>query len=121
MTKVLIADDEPNILLSLDYLLRKNGYQVFIARDGAEALAVVSAEQPKIVLLDVMMPALDGYEVCRQIRAREDGQQYKIIFLSAKSREQDIAEGYRLGADFYFSKPFSTRQLLAKIQELSKD
>ena len=114
--KILIADDEPNIVLSLEYLLRRQGYQVFIARDGQEALEVALREEPEALLLDVMMPHMDGYEVCRRLRL--ESWAGKIIFLSAKARPEDLNEGYAAGADYYFSKPFSTRKLVAKLREL---
>jgi DNA-binding response OmpR family regulator len=116
--KVLIADDEPNILLSLEFLMRKNGYEVFIARNGFEALSILKEHVPDLVLLDIMMPDIDGYELCEQIRSRAEFKMTKIIFISAKSRKIDIEKGIETGADLYVTKPFSTRDLIKKIQEL---
>lgn len=116
--KILIVDDDPNILLSLEFLLRKNNYQVYIARNGMEALSAIEQELPDIVLLDVMMPDLDGYEVCEFIRKNETYAHAKVIFISARSKESDIEKGYEMGADLYVVKPFSTRTLLEKITEL---
>ncbi len=117
--KILIVDDDPNILLSLEFLLSKNKYQVFIARNGMEALSAIEQEVPDIVLLDVMMPDLDGYEVCEFIRRNTLYAHAKVIFISARSKESDIAKGYEMGADLYVVKPFSTRTLLEKITELA--
>ena len=115
--KVLIVDDDPNILLSLEFLLSKNNYQVFVARNGMEALASIEKEIPDVVLLDIMMPDLDGYLVCEFIRKNEAYKHAKVIFLSARSKESDIEKGYQMGADLYIVKPFSTRTLLEKITE----
>lgn len=116
--KVLIADDEPNILLSLEFLMKKNGFDVFIARNGTEAMSILSEQIPDLVLLDIMMPDIDGYELCEHIRLQEQFKMTKIIFISAKSRKIDIEKGLDLGADLYITKPFSTRDLIKKIQDL---
>ena len=115
---ILIVDDEPNIVMSLEFLMRKNGYQVGIARNGTEALAAIAATSYDLVLLDVMMPDVDGYQVCRQLRQHPDYADTKVIFLSAKSREADVQKGYEVGANLYIPKPFSTRQLMEKVREL---
>ena len=115
---ILIVDDEPNIVMSLEFLMRKNGYQVGIARNGTEALAAIAETPYDLVLLDVMMPDVDGYQVCRQLRQHPDRADTKVIFLSAKSREADVQKGYEVGADLYIPKPFSTRQLMEKVREL---
>ena len=117
--KVLVVDDEPNILMSLEFLMRKSGYEVFIARDGAEALQLVYEQHPDVVVLDIMMPMVDGYEVCQLIKSTPDLQQIRVIFLSAKSKESDIERGYAAGADLYLTKPFSTKELVKRIQELT--
>lgn len=116
--KILIVDDEPNIVLSLDYLVRKNGFIPFIARNGSEALAIVEKEKPNLVVLDIMMPDIDGYEVCKQIKANASLEHTKIIFLSAKSRQEDIDKGLAMGADQYVTKPFSTKQIMQEIINL---
>ena len=115
---ILIVDDEPNIVMSLEFLMRKNGYQVGIARNGAEALAAIDQLPYDLVLLDIMMPDVDGLEVCRRLRARPDRAATKVVFLSAKSRDADVQKGYAAGADLYIPKPFSTRQLMEKVREL---
>jgi|UniRef100_UPI00404B32E5 two-component system, OmpR family, alkaline phosphatase synthesis response regulator PhoP len=116
--KILIVDDEPNIVLSLDYLVRKKGYTPFIARNGSEALAIAQAEIPDLILLDIMMPDIDGYEVCQTLKSDERFAATKIIFLSAKSKKEDIEKGLQMGADKYFTKPFSTKQLLQEMVDL---
>ncbi len=115
---ILIVDDEPNIVMSLEFLMRKNGYAVGIARNGTEALAAIAQTPYDLVLLDIMMPDVDGYQVCRELRQRPDRAGTKVIFLSAKSREEDIRKGLEVGADLYIPKPFSTRQLMEKVREL---
>jgi DNA-binding response OmpR family regulator len=117
--KVLIVDDEPNILLSLEFLMKKEGFMVFIARDGEEAFDILKKERPNIVLLDIMMPKVDGYEVCKYIRRTSDIRDAKVIFLSAKSKEVDMEKGYNVGADLYIPKPFSTRELVKKVNMLA--
>ena len=116
--KILIVDDEPNIVLSLDYLVRKKGYTPFIARNGSEALSIAHAEIPDLILLDIMMPDIDGYEVCQTLKSDERFARTKIIFLSAKSKKEDIEKGLQMGADKYFTKPFSTKQLLQEMVDL---
>lgn len=116
--KVLIADDEPNIVTSLEYLMGKRGYEVKVARNGEEALALVASFLPDLVLLDVMMPRKSGYEVCQQIREHKDWQHIKVVMLSAKGREAEVNKGLSLGADTYVTKPFSNQELIDKIDEL---
>jgi DNA-binding response OmpR family regulator len=116
--RILLVDDEPNIVMSLEFLMRKNGYQVGIARNGAEALAAIAQAPYDLVLLDVMMPDVDGYQVCRQLRSTPSQAATKVIFLSAKSQPTDVQKGYAAGADLYIPKPFSTRQLMEKVREL---
>jgi len=115
---VLIADDEPNILLSLEFLMQREGHRVVIARDGIEALQAVQRERPALVLLDVMMPGKSGFEVCQAIRADEALSQTKIVLLTAKGRDTDVAKGLALGADAYITKPFSTKELAQRVREL---
>lgn len=114
--KILIADDEPNILISLEYLMKREGYAVSVARDGDEALAAIVRERPELVLLDVMMPRRSGFEVCQQVRARDDVKDTLILMLSAKGRDTDVAKGLGVGADAYMTKPFSTRELVEKVR-----
>ncbi|MFN8310817.1 MAG: response regulator [Chitinophagales bacterium] len=116
--KILIADDEPNILLSLEFLMKKMNYEVFIARNGSEAMEILKTEIPDLVVLDVMMPDLDGYEICKHIRKTALLKHIKVVFISAKTKEVDIAKGLALGADDYITKPFSTRFLMNRVKEL---
>ncbi len=116
--KVLIADDEPNIVISLEYLMKREGHQVVVARDGEQALAMIRAERPALVLLDVMMPGKSGFEVCQSVRADETLAGVKIMLLTAKGRDTDVAQGMALGADAYMTKPFSTKELAARVREL---
>jgi len=116
--KILVADDEPNIVVALEYLLRRSGYEVQVARNGEEALKMVEASAPDLVLLDVMMPLRSGYEVCRLLRERPEWRHIKIVMLSAKGRDAEVAKGLALGADLYVTKPFSTSELMGKIKQL---
>jgi DNA-binding response OmpR family regulator len=116
--KVLIADDEANIVISLEFLMKREGYAVSIARDGPTALAAIRGTKPDLVLLDVMMPGLSGFEVCQAVRTDESLAGVKILMLSAKGRDTDIAKGQAMGADAYMTKPFSTKELAAKVREL---
>jgi DNA-binding response OmpR family regulator len=116
--KILVADDEPNIVISLEYLMKREGYTVLVARDGQEALDMIASERPDLVLLDVMMPKKSGFEVCQAVRASEALQATKILMLTAKGRDTDLAKGLALGADAYMTKPFSTRELADKVAEM---
>ena len=116
--KILIADDEPNILISLDYLMKREGFEVHLARDGLEALAVLQRERPRLALLDVMMPHKSGFEVCQALRADDALKDTLVLMLTAKGRETDIAKGLGLGADAYMTKPFSTKELVQKVRSL---
>ncbi|MBI3372885.1 MAG: response regulator [Betaproteobacteria bacterium] len=116
--QVLIADDEPNIVAALEFLLQRNGYIVHIARNGDEAMSMIERLKPDLVLLDVMMPLRSGYDVCQRVREREEWRHIKIVMLSAKGREVEVNKGVSLGADLYITKPFSTRELVARINEL---
>lgn len=116
--KVLIADDEPNIVTSLEFLMEANGYEICIARNGEEALNLVGSFAPDLILLDVMMPIKNGYEVCQAIRGNSAWQKIKIVMLTAKGRDIDVAKGLGLGADAYVTKPFSTKELIAQVKQL---
>jgi DNA-binding response OmpR family regulator len=116
--KILVVDDEPNIVLSLEFLMKQAGFQVRTASDGEAALAAVAAEAPDLVLLDVMMPRKNGYEVCQAIRANPDWKAVRIIMLTAKGREVEREKGLALGADDYITKPFSTQEVVERVREL---
>lgn len=116
--KILIADDEPNIVAALEFLLQRSGFEVHVASDGDEALRQVERHRPDLVLLDVMMPQRSGYEVCSRMREREDWRHIKIVMLSARGREAEVNRGLSTGADLYVTKPFSTLELVASINGL---
>ena len=119
--RILIADDEPNILVSLEYLLQREGFAVTLARDGQEAVEAILRDPPDLVLLDVMMPRKTGLEVCQQVRAEARLQTVRIVLLTAKGRDTDVAKGLALGANAYITKPFSTKDLVARIRSLLGD
>jgi two-component system alkaline phosphatase synthesis response regulator PhoP len=114
--RILIAEDDPNILRGLVELLEGEGYVPLPARDGKEALERFEREQPELVVLDVMMPGLSGYDVCRAIRRRDAA--VPVLFLSAKSEEIDKVVGLELGADDYLTKPFGARELTARLRAI---
>ena len=116
--RVLIVDDEPNIVTALEFLLEKRGFEVMVASNGEEALARVEAFKPNLVLLDVMMPKVSGYDVCQRMRADPRWRGIKIVMLSAKGREVEVSKGMSLGADLYVTKPFSSAELVATIDKL---
>jgi len=116
--RVLIVDDEPNIVAALEFLLEKSGYAVRVAANGEDALAQLDAFNPDLVLLDVMMPKVSGYEVCQRMRAQPQWRHIKIVILSAKGREVEVSKGMSLGADLYVTKPFSSSELVATIDKL---
>jgi DNA-binding response OmpR family regulator len=116
--KILIVDDEPNIVMSLEFLMKKAGFEVAVAVDGEDALAQVARLNPDLVLLDVMMPKKSGYEVCEALRADPARAGMKIVMLTAKGRETEVAKGMALGADAYVTKPFSTKDLVAQVAGL---
>ena len=118
MKKILIVDDEPNIVMALEYTFKKNNYEVFIARDGQEALDIVKLKFPDLIILDVMMPMVDGYATLEQIRNDANLKHTKVIFLSAKNKESDIQKGMSLGADAYLTKPFSIKKVVEQVVEL---
>jgi DNA-binding response OmpR family regulator len=115
--KVLIVDDEPNIVVSLQFLMKKAGFETSVARDGDEALLEVERFRPDLVLLDVMMPRRDGYDVCQQLRS-SGWSDLKIVMLTAKGRQTEITKGLALGADAYVTKPFSTSDLVDTVTRL---
>jgi len=116
--RILIAEDEPSILVSLQFLLRLPDYEVRVARDGDEALRLVRSFTPHLVLLDVMMPVLNGFQICERIRENPAWKEIKIVMLSARGRESEVDKGLALGANAYVTKPFSTKALLAQVREL---
>ena len=116
--EILIVDDEPNIDVPIQFLMEQEGYRVMIAERGEDALDLIYQYKPDLVLLDIMLPGIDGYEVCEIVRLNPNFRKVKIIFLTAKDREEEIAKGLALGADDYITKPFSNTELVAKVKEL---
>jgi DNA-binding response OmpR family regulator len=117
-TRVLVVDDEPNIVTSLEFLLQDAGFEVHTAGNGQEALEQAARFAPDLILLDVMMPVLNGYEVCQRLKSDPKTRGMRVLMLSAKGRDVEIAKGLELGADAYMTKPFATRDLLAKVRGL---
>jgi DNA-binding response OmpR family regulator len=116
--KILIADDEPNIVISLEFLMQRNGYEVKTAGDGEAALRLVNEFRPDLILLDIMLPLKSGYEVCQKIRENPELGATKVIMITAKGRDIEVAKGLALGADAYITKPFSTQDLLDHVKRL---
>ena len=118
---VLLVDDEPNIVLSLEFLVEQAGYEARVARDGEAALKAIEEHKPDLVLLDVMLPKRDGFDVCRKIRANSEWNDIRIVMLTAKGRDSEREKGLALGADAYITKPFSTREAMEQIKRFLDD
>ena len=116
--EILIVDDEPSIVVPIQFLMEQQGYTVMVAENGENALDIIYKYKPDLILLDIMLPRIDGYEVCEIVRLDPRYRDIKIIFLTAKGREVEIAKGLALGADAYITKPFSNTELVSKVKEL---
>jgi DNA-binding response OmpR family regulator len=116
--EILIVDDEPSVVVPIQFLMEQQGYRVMIAERGEDALDLIYQYKPDLVLLDIMLPGIDGYEVCEIVRLNPEYRKIKIIFLTAKGREEEIAKGLALGADAYITKPFSNIELVATVKEI---
>ncbi|WP_417557806.1 response regulator transcription factor [Mesoflavibacter zeaxanthinifaciens] len=116
--KILIVDDEPNIVMSLEYTFKKQDFEVYIARDGSEALEILKTQTPDVILLDIMMPNVDGYQTLSYIKSDKNLKDIKVVFLTAKNKASDIEKGLNLGADKYLTKPFSVKKIVSEIIEL---
>ncbi len=116
--RVLIADDEPNIVASLEFLMEQAGFEVRVAANGEQALELAASFRPDLVLLDIMLPKKSGYEVCQRLKSDPATRDMKVVMVSAKGRDVEVAKGVELGADAYVVKPFSTRELVAKVREM---
>jgi two-component system alkaline phosphatase synthesis response regulator PhoP len=116
--RILIVEDDVNILISIEFLLRNAGYAVVASDNGEKAWAALQAEGCDLVVLDVMLPVVNGLELCKRIRATANLQATKILMLSARGRDTEIDAGLKLGADAYMTKPFGTREFLATIAHL---
>ena len=119
-TRVLIAEDEANIVESLSFVLRRDGYEVFSALDGEAALAHVRNDRPDMMILDVMLPKLNGFEVLKRIRADPALKTMPVIILTAKGQAQDRRMAEELGVDSFMTKPFSNRDIVAEVQRLTR-
>ncbi len=116
--RVLIVDDEPNIVISIDFLLRQAGYETRVAHSGEDALRLFQEEPPDLVVLDIMLPGMDGFDVCQWIREHPEWDDVKIMMLTAKGRDVEVSKGFALGADAYITKPFSTRHFIDEVRRL---
>lgn len=116
--RILIADDEQNIVISLEFLMKREGFEVSIAVDGQEAVDRIRSDKPDLVLLDVMMPKKSGFEVCQEVKSDPELSDTRILMLTAKGRDTEVAKGLALGADAYMTKPFSTKELVDKVREM---
>jgi DNA-binding response OmpR family regulator len=116
--RILIADDEPNIVTSLEFLMEQAGYETKVATNGQEAIDLAASFRPDLVLLDIMFPAKSGYEVCQRLKSDASTRSIKVVIVSAKGRDVEVAKALELGADAYIAKPFSTRELVAKVREM---
>jgi DNA-binding response OmpR family regulator len=116
--EILIVDDEPSIVVPIQFLMEQQGYNVLVAENGEDALDIIYKYTPDLILLDIMLPRIDGYEVCEIVRLDPRYRDIKIIFITAKGREVEIAKGLALGADAYITKPFSNTELVSKVKEL---
>lgn len=114
--RILVVDDEPDVLLLVVYRMRRSGYDVIEARDGDEAFQLAVAEQPDLIVADVMMPRIDGYELTRRLRNEETTRRIPVILLTAKSQEADVSQGFAAGADDYLKKPFNPDELVARVR-----
>lgn len=119
--RVLIVDDEPNIVISIEFLMRQAGYDVQVAHSGEDAMALISENPPDLVILDIMLPGIDGFEVCQWIREHQEWDDVKIVMLTAKGRDVEISKGFALGANAYITKPFSTRHLVEEVQRVLRE
>lgn len=117
---ILIVDDEPNIVISIEYLMKRAGYEVVTAYDGQQALDYLADSHPALMLLDVMMPNKNGIEVCEEVRTNKRFDDMPIVMLTAKGSEAEMSKGLALGADAYITKPFSTHDLVERVKSLLK-
>lgn len=116
--KILIVDDEPSIIVALQFLMEQNGYETLVAFSGEEAMEVVAQHRPDLILLDIMLPVVDGFEVCQRVREKAEWKDIRIVLVTALDRESNVAKGLALGADAYVTKPFANADLIAKVKDL---
>jgi DNA-binding response OmpR family regulator len=116
--KILIVDDEPSIIVALQFLMEQNGYETLAAFSGEEAMEAVARYHPDLILLDIMLPVVDGFEVCQRVREKPDWKDIRIVLVSAMGSEVNVTKGLDLGADDYVTKPFANAELVAKVKKL---
>jgi DNA-binding response OmpR family regulator len=116
--KVLIVDDEPSIIVAIQFLMEQNGYETIVAFSGEEAMEAVANHRPDLILLDIMLPVVDGFEVCQRVRENPDWKNIRIVLVTALGSDVNVTKGLDLGADAYITKPFSNADLVAKVKEL---
>ena len=116
--EILIVDDEPSVVVAIQFLMQQQGYNVLVAESGEDALDLIYKHKPNLVILDIMLPGIDGYEVCEIVRLNPDYRKVKILFLTARRDEVEIAKGLALGADAYITKPFSNDKLVEAVNEV---
>jgi DNA-binding response OmpR family regulator len=119
--EILIVEDEPGVMAAIRFLMKQQGYNVRVAEKGEDALDLLSTNKPHLVLLDIMLPGMNGWEVCEAIRSNPEYRNVKIVFLTARRNEAEIAKGLDLGANAYITKPFKNDQLIARVKALLQD
>jgi DNA-binding response OmpR family regulator len=116
--KILIVDDDPSIIVALQFLMEQNGYQTLVAFSGEEAMETITEYRPDLILLDIMLPVVDGFEVCQRVRENPEWSNIRIVLVTALGSDVNVTKGLSLGADAYIIKPFSNAEILAKVKEL---
>ena len=116
--KILIVDDEPSIIVPVQFLMEQNGYDVMVAFSGEEAMEIIAEKKVDLILLDIMLPIIDGFEVCQRIRENPQWNKIIIILLTALGSDANVEKGLSLGADAYITKPFSNVDIVEKVKEL---
>ena len=115
---ILVVDDEPNIVLSLEFLMKKAGFDVRTAADGEEAMQAIRTEPPALILLDINIPKMNGYEICESVRGSKEWRDIRIVMITAKGRDIEREKGLAMGADDYITKPFATQEVVDKVREI---
>ena len=116
--RIVLAEDEPQIARLVEFKLKKEGYQIVWKENGEEALKAIKADRPDLILLDVMMPVMDGYEVLRRVKEDENLKSIPVVMLTARAQERDVVKGIDLGAEDYITKPFHPAELLARVKRI---
>ncbi len=116
--KILIVDDEPSIIVPVQFLMEQNGYYVMVAFSGEEAMEIIAEKKVDLILLDIMLPVIDGFEVCQRVRENPQWNKIKIILLTALGSDANVEKGLALGADAYITKPLSNVDIVEKVKEL---